>query len=820
MSLWGRRLCRIVLICAVAVTIPAAFASTIKGTVTNTLGERVPGAEVRLQPSNPGRKSSAPVTTDADGSFTLDAAAGRYVLVVSAQGFESTRSDSFYISGNEIVTQTVTIAPAHVSTQVTVTATGVPTPQAQVSSAVTVLGENELTDRLDVTEPLTLVPGLTVVQQGQAGGVTSLFIRGGDSTANKVLINGLEANDVGGQYDYGTVLAGDLQTIEVYRGADSVLYGSDAAAGVVSINTKQGTSVTPLVHLGADGGNFGTAHGQGDISGVMERLDYFVGANGYNTGNSIPNDSFRDTTYAGNLGYSLPWNLQLRGTVRYSNSASGVPNAWNFYQIADEAHQGDQDMYATGVLEQQTTDRWHNLVRYGAARKRDQYVDYAQVGLPDLQLPGYGYTTGLPVVIRGANGYTVSGQAILDYGCYSTPCSNNLTVSNRDEVYYQSDYRFSPHLIGLFGFRFDDERGLSATDYGTTLASRRNYDYTLQFNGDFKNRLFYSLGGGLQKNEIFGVQETPRVGLAYYLVRPGNGFFQGSKLLGNFSKGVQEPSLTAQTQSLFALLGPLPNGPQLIQEFGITPIGAETSRSYDGGVEQSFFHQKAILRARYFHNEFGNQVEFVYTQALAQLGVPQDVVNELLAAGVFGAYVNSLSYSAQGAETEIQAQFSSHLFVRAGYTYLDANVQHSFSSDALQPSFNPVFPSIAIGAYDPLIGARPFRRPPHTGFFMVSYRQPRWYLALSGSLASRSDDSTFQLDNDAAGGNTLLLPNRNLDQSYQRINLGGEYRLTTWMSICAQAENLLSQTQGVIGYPSLLFNFRSGLKFTLGGQPK
>jgi iron complex outermembrane receptor protein/vitamin B12 transporter len=258
-----------------------------------------------------------------------------------------------------------------------------------------------------------------------------------------------------------------------------------------------------------------------------------------------------------------------------------------------------------------------------------------------------------------------------------------------------------------------------------------------------------------------------------------------------------------------------------VQEYNIGPIGAERSRSYDGGLEQILLHQRVVLRGRYFHNEFGREVEYVPTQAFQEIGVPATLVGQLITAGVYGAYINSLDFRAQGLESEVEAQISQNLYVRAGYTYLDAVVQRSFSSDAVAPSFNPLFPNIPIGGFDPLVGARPFRRPPNTGFFIVSYRRPRWFVAMKGNIVSRSDDSTYLLDSDVNGGNTLLLPNRNLDASYQRLDFGGEYQLKPWMSMYAQLDNLLGQQRmGVIGYPSLPFTFRSGLKLTLGGRPQ
>ncbi len=824
MTLLSRQLCRIFLICAAAVTIPAAFASTIlpatiRGTVTDTLGARVAGATVRLETADTAAKVVAEAKSGADGAFSVEApGAGRYVLVVTAAGFDPARSEGFYLTGAQTLVRAVTIAPARANAQVTVTATGLPTPLAQVSSAVTVLGENELRDHDSVVDPLRLVPGVTMTQQGQRGGIAELFIRGGTSTANKVLVNNVRAVDVGGRFDYSTVAATDLDTIEVYRGADSVLYGTDAAAGVVSMNTRRGTAEMPVVSYAADGGNFGTLHGDVQVGGTAGRLDYFVGADLMNTGNSIPNNAFRDGTEAANLGWAVNSTTSVRLSGRYSDSSSGAPNAYDFYGIADPAKQSDQDMYLAGTIENQTTDRWHNLVRYGAARKREQYTQYGTNGIEDDS----GDYLGLPVTIRGGNGYVVSGQAILDYGFTPYPFTD-FYVNNSDEVSYQSDYRFGAHTTALFGFHYENERGVTALPYGTQSANRTNYDYTGQITGDVRNRLFYTVGGGFQKNQLFGTAADPRVALSYYLVRPGAGSFQGTKLVFDFAKGVQEPSLADQTGSLYAVLEgvtcpPSPCGPQLIQQYNIAPIGALNSRSYDGGVEQILFRQRAVLRARYFHNEFGRQVEYVYTEALASLGVDPNVVAKLLAQGVFGAYVNSLDYRAQGAETELEFQATRHLFVHVGYTYVDPVVQKSFSSDALTPTINPAFPNIAIGAYAPLVGARPFRIPPHTGFFQATYTSGRWFASLTGSVVSRADDSTFLSDQNY--GYSLLLPNRNLDPSYQKLDLSGNYQVRPWLQVYTQLDNLLSQQRaGILGYPALPFNFRSGLRVTLGGKP-
>ncbi len=146
-------------------------------------------------------------------------------------------------------------------------------------------------------------------------------------------------------------------------------------------------------------------------------------------------------------------------------------------------------------------------------------------------------------------------------------------------------------------------------------------------------------------------------------------------------------------------------------------------------------------------------------------------------------------------------------------------VQRSFSSDneALIGGYAPTFDGIPIGAISPLKGARPFRRPPHTGFIAASYTGGKFTVLFNSAFASRSDDSTFLEYEDINGGNSLLLPNRNLDHGYARIDLGGSFRLLTWLSIYAQAENLTdNQHIAPIGYVSLPPSVRTGLRLEWG----
>ena len=155
--------------------------------------------------------------------------------------------------------------------------------------------------------------------------------------------------------------------------------------------------------------------------------------------------------------------------------------------------------------------------------------------------------------------------------------------------------------------------------------------------------------------------------------------------------------------------------------------------------------------------------------------------------------------------------------IRATYTYLDAVVQRSFSSDELFPSFNPLFPTIPIGAFSPLVGNRPFNVAPHSGGFYLGYAHHKLVLSISGNLVSRRDSSTFL--EDAQFGATMLLPNHNLAEAYQKLDMGGSYQLSRHMQIYSTIENLVSEHYDAVpGFPTLPFNVRGGIKLTLGGE--
>lgn len=791
--------------------------SSIRGVITDPVGAVVSGAKVELLQ---GSRQAAVTTTDNYGNYQFSAVApGRYIVRAQASGFALQKSDVVYLGNAGGATVDLSLRVGAVSQQIVVTATGTKIPESQTAASITVLKAEELDRQIDAFEAIEQVPGVEMMQSGQRGAAASMFIRGGNSNANKVLIDGVPLNDIGGIVNFGTLATTAIEQGEVLRGPNSVLYGSDAMAGVVSLTTRRGSTPLPEISYAFDAGNFNSFRSDSSLAGAFKRLDYFGDFSRFDTSNSIPNNTFHNATYVANLGLALNANNELRVTGRYTTAALGQPNAIQFFGIPDDSFERDQDGYLSLTFSSQTTQRWHNLVRYGATRLRLQDVNPSVTGIPD----GFGDGLGVPVTIHGANGFSVTGQAILDFaGNYPVATSSS---SKRDAIYLQSDYTFNSHLLALTGFRYENERGFTLNSFAVSPAKRKNFSYIAEVQASLGTRAYLSLGGSVEDNAVFGVTAIPRVSLAYYAVRPSSqGFLNGTKLKFNYGQGIKEPSIFESTDSLFGLLSQATNGPQLISQFNVAPIAAERSRSYDAGFEQLAFGGRAKLSATFFYNQFTNQIEFVPSTALVALGVPPA---EVALAG-FGATFNSGDTRALGAETEIAVALGHDFNARAAYTYLDAKVERSDTSDAFdcsQPSqilfcaFNPAFPTIPIGAFAPLQGNRPFRRAPHTGSFTLSYDRPRYNLVLNGLIVSRRDDSTFLEDQDSFFGNSLLLPNRNLDPAFQKIDLGGTFRLNQRLALYSMVENLPSQRYDqVIGFPASPLTFRVGFKVTFGGE--
>jgi vitamin B12 transporter len=776
---------------------------SISGTITDPLGAHVGDAHVTLLKESQAAKE---ITSDSQGNFAFEGVAeGRYQIQASAPGLQIRTTSPLFLAAGARLTVAVSLPLGPLETAVTVTAAANELLPSQVGATVTVIDAKtlETMGKPDLLEALRLVPGSSVVQTGGRGGITSDFIRGGNSNFNKVLIDGIPANDIGGAIDLSTFSLAGVEQVEVLREANSLNAGTDALAGVISVTSRRGRTRIPEASFTLDGGNLATDHEAASVGGVVRRFDYFSEFSHLATDNNQPSNRYRVKTYAGRFGAAVANNTYISGTARWIDKYYESPNGLSLYGTPDDFYQTSR-LHLIGVGSQtQITGKWQAAVRVGVSDQRARFVNPTLSG-EDI----FGTGFGAPVTITGANGYSATGQAALDFGPY-----DSQTRSARQGVYAQTTYQFSPTLSVSGGGDYEREQAFTDPDADPTT-TRNNGTVWVEGRESLADRISVTAGLGYAHIEGYASRYSPRVSVAAYLRKPAAAeFWTDTRLTFNAGKGVKSTSATSVNSSLFSLLQKTPAGVALASSAGIGPIGPERGRNLDLGIEQGFWQGRARVRVAYFNNEFFDLVEFVSKNLLPQFGIPADVA----AATASGAYVNSQSFKAHGLETSADARFG-RIRLSASYTHLDAEVTKSLSS-SVAPQFNPDIPGIPIGGFTALVGQRPFRRPANTGSLLIAYTQGAATVALTGYFAGKADDSTFLVGSDLNFGNSLLLPNQDLNAGYQKVDLSGSYQIHPRIKWYATIENLLDQHyEPSFGFPALPINVRTGLTVTLGGR--
>jgi len=774
----------------------------LRGKITDPVGRVVPDAKITLLQNG---KEIVHGKSDAQGAFGIAVPdAGRYDVQVESSGFATKTVSSVFITGGKASElPSIALSIGSITQQVVVSATGTPVPDTQVGASVSVIDDQQIQtlNNLDVLENLRLIPGAQIVQTSQRGGLASLYIRGGNSDFNKVLVDGIPVNNIGGDFDFAQLANNGVGNLEVLRGSNSVLYGSDALSGVVNVISERGATTIPELRLAADGGNFGTHRETASLGGAVHGFDYFSEFSRFDTAGSYPDDYFHNATVNANVGYQWNATTGVRATVRHASTGVGSPNGIDLYGISDDSWQSNRNTYASVSVQDQTTTRWHNSAQFSFAQFRSVNENPSPTGQPVPDPFFFGVGTGFNylgnvMTIRGANGYSVTGQGILDFDAVYPEIFPDYQA--RRSLYAQSDYTLSNNWTGIFGFRYEHEDGDGFT--------RDNYSGLIEGHGSIGHRLFTTFGGGFEHNSFFGFAATPRVSMAYYIRKPSNtGLFGETKLKFNFGQGIKEASTSQQASALINLLTPA-----LIAQYHVQPIGPERSRTFDFGLDQRLFNGKAVLGATFYYNNYYDLIAFLGAGDLISIGVPPAVAN---GTPLGGAFVNATSQRTEGAEVDYKMDLGHGLLFQGEYSYTDGLVTKAFGV----PSINPAFPDIPIGAFSPLQGARPFRIAPHSGSLALFYNHHKFNGAFTGYLVGRRDDSTFLEDENF--GNTMLLPNRNLAPAYQKFDISAAYAFKPYMAVYTSIENVFSQHYAsTFGFPALPFAIRSGLRFTLGGE--
>src|SRR5262245_21885524 len=366
----------------VATGLSAQEQGTLNGQVVDALGARIAGAAVTLTRDGSQVSESK---SNGEGTFTFsNLTAGRYQVSATAQGFQARTSDPIYAGpGTRAIVEVVLeVGPLQQDVVVTAEAGGVL--QSQTGAPVTVIdtGTLEAINKPDLLEALRLVPGAQIVQTGQRGGQTSLFLRGGNSNFTKVLVDGMPANDIGGGFDFSQIDTAGVDRIEVMRQTNSVVYGSDALTGVVNITTRRGSTRTPELEYAVDGGNLGTVRNSIGVGGAVKRLDYFSQYSYFTTDNHTPNSGYHRGTYAGRFGVALGGGTNLSGTLRRVDGTFGSANGFDLYRLADDSSQDSDLTYGSIAADTQINNRWQTTVRFGSAAQVTNYINPTPTGEP------------------------------------------------------------------------------------------------------------------------------------------------------------------------------------------------------------------------------------------------------------------------------------------------------------------------------------------------------------------------------------------------------------------------------------------------------
>src|ERR1700732_408216 len=248
------------------IALAAASAADLKVKVIDPHSAVVAGAQVLLTSKCTGT-SVAVGTSSAVGVATFaglsigDLPSGNCPLhlQVLAPGFASQIED--VATHSDVITVQLRLAPA--SETVVVTATRTPVEASSAGADVAILNRDQLQimNPVAADDAIRFLPGAVVNTSGQRGGLSSLFVRGGNSNYNKVIVDGVSVTEAGGTIDLGTLSLAETGRLEFLRGAQSTLYGSDAMSSVVQVWTRAGSTRVPELRFGAGGGNFGRAGG-------------------------------------------------------------------------------------------------------------------------------------------------------------------------------------------------------------------------------------------------------------------------------------------------------------------------------------------------------------------------------------------------------------------------------------------------------------------------------------------------------------------------------------------------------------------------------
>lgn len=486
----------------------------------------------------------------------------------------------------------------------------------EVAQSVSVITLDEIVTRqsVAVSDLLRLVPGVTVTSNGGLGTATSVNIRGADSDQTVALIDGVKLNDpssTGGGFNFGNLLTGNVERIEVVRGSQSVLWGSQAIGGVVNIVTRAPTE-QPALNLSGEYGWRDTARVVGNVSGKAGPVSASLGAgylrtDGFSTFNEArggkERDGYRNFSAQGKVVIALADAVSVDLRSWYSDGKTGIDGfpapTFSFGDTPEFARTRELVGYA-GLNAALLDGRWRNRFAFTLTDTRRRNTDL---------------TGGTSVETFDAKG-------------------------RNERFEYQGNIDLSDAISAIAGAETEKAR-FRTSSYGApfSVASARITSFYGQLT--VKPLTGLSLSGGVRHDdhEIFGGKTTVS---ANGLFTPNGG---DTIVRASYGEGFKAPSLF-----------------QLFSDYGNTALRPETSHGWDAGITQKLLDGRIEVGATWFHRDTRNLINFVSCTVLTGICVGRP----------FGTYDNVAKARAQGLEFTLALRPVDRFRVQANYGYVDA----------------------------------------------------------------------------------------------------------------------------------------------------
>jgi vitamin B12 transporter len=474
--------------------------------------------------------------------------------------------------------------------EITVTATRIETPTREVASSVTVISREELerTRKTTLLQALEEIMGLTVIQNGPAGGAASTFIRGANSEHTLILMDGVELNDPispARSCDLAHVTLENVERIEVLRGPQSTLYGSDALSGVVNIITRKGQG-EPRFSFSSSGGTYGTFANNAGVSGGGKKTHYSLGASyfrsdGFSAASSSyegneENDGYHNLTLSGRFGYTFSNGFELDLIMRTVETQIELDNFGGAYGDDPNSNQKNRSLFFKGqVRTLLLKNRWEQKFSFSFVdydRRHENSVDEAHP-------------------FDSEEGFFKSSLVKLDW-------QNNFFIHETNTLTFGIDHQQEQgeseyHSEGIWG------------PYSSLFPLRRarTTGFYIQHNIHSASIFFATAGIRIDTHTQFGTSATFRIAPAYFVKRTQ------TKFKATIGTGFKSPSL-------YQLYAPV----SLMSPIGNENLNPEKSTGWDIGIEQYMLEGKVMFGATYFENDYQDLIQFDSSQGYTNVG--------------------------------------------------------------------------------------------------------------------------------------------------------------------------------------------------------